>query len=73
MPMDKPESDIEFLDNLELWVIGSLVFKRDHRERLFALARRGAEMQSSDDDKRSAIRDLEKQGWKLPLPAGETE
>lgn len=28
--MDK-ESDIEFLDNLELWVIGSLVFKRDRR------------------------------------------
>lgn len=42
--MDKPESEIEFLDNLELWVIGSLVFKRDHRERLFALARRGAAM-----------------------------
>ena len=36
------ETDAEFLDNMEQWVIGSLVFKREHRERLFALARRGA-------------------------------
>ena len=39
------ETDAEFLDSMEQWVIGSLVFKREHRERLFALARRGAEMQ----------------------------
>ena len=37
------EADAEFLDSMEQWVIGSLVFKREHRERLFALARRGAE------------------------------
>ena len=36
------ETDAEFLDSMEQWVIGSLVFKREHRERLFALARRGA-------------------------------
>ena len=36
------ETDVEFLDSMEQWVIGSLVFKREHRERLFALARRGA-------------------------------
>ena len=39
------ETDTEFLDSMEQWVIGSLVFKREHRERLFTLARRGAEMQ----------------------------
>jgi hypothetical protein len=37
------ETDEQFLDSMEQWVIGSLVFKREHRERLFALARRGAE------------------------------
>jgi regulator of replication initiation timing len=37
------ETDAEFLDSMEAWVIGSLVFKAEHRERLFALARRGAE------------------------------
>lgn len=36
------ETDEQFLDSMEQWVIGSLVFKREHRERLFALARRGA-------------------------------
>lgn len=39
------ESDAEFLDSMEQWVIGSLVFKAEHRKRLFALARRGAAMQ----------------------------
>ena len=39
------ESDAEFLDSMEQWVIGSLVFKREHRDRLFALARRGAAVQ----------------------------
>ena len=39
------ESDAEFIDSMEQWVIGSLVFKKEHRERLFALARRGAAMQ----------------------------
>lgn len=38
------ESDEAFLDAMEAWVIGSLVFKKEHRERLFALARRGAAM-----------------------------
>lgn len=38
-------ADDEFLDEMEQWVIGSLVFKREHRERLFALARRGAAVQ----------------------------
>ncbi len=37
------ETDEQFLDSMEQWVIGSLVFKREHRERLFALARKGAE------------------------------
>lgn len=36
------ESDMEFLDDMEAWVTGSLVFKKEHRDRLFALARRGA-------------------------------
>lgn len=36
------ESDEVFLNEMEQWVIGSLVFKKEHRERLFALARRGA-------------------------------
>ena len=36
------ETDAEFLDSMEEWVIGSLVFKAEHRKRLFALARRGA-------------------------------
>lgn len=36
------ETDAEFLDSMEQWVIGSLVFKAEHRKRLFALARRGA-------------------------------
>lgn len=39
------ETDEQFLDSMEQWVIGSLVFKREHRERLFALARRGAAVQ----------------------------
>jgi len=39
------ESDMEFLDGMEAWVTGSLVFKKEHRDRLFALARRGAAMQ----------------------------
>jgi hypothetical protein len=39
------ESDSEFLDSMEAWVTGSLVFKKEHRDRLFALARRGAAMQ----------------------------
>ena len=39
------DTDAEFLDSMEQWVIGSLVFKKEHRERLFALARRGAAMQ----------------------------
>lgn len=38
------ETDAEFLDSMEQWVIGSLVFKREHRERLFTLARRGAHL-----------------------------
>lgn len=36
------ETDEQFLDSMEQWVIGSLVFKAEHRKRLFALARRGA-------------------------------
>lgn len=36
------ETDEQFLDSMEQWVIGSLVFKKEHRDRLFALARRGA-------------------------------
>ena len=36
------ETDEQFLNNMEQYVIDSLVFKRFHRERLFALARRGA-------------------------------
>ena len=36
------ESDAEFLDSMEQWVTGSLVFKAEHRKRLFTLARRGA-------------------------------
>src|SRR5574343_364316 len=36
------ETDAEFLDEMEAWVTGSLVFKKEHRDRLFALARRGA-------------------------------
>ena len=39
------ESDAEFLDSMEQWVTGSLVFKAEHRKRLFTLARRGAAMQ----------------------------
>lgn len=39
------ETDEQFLDSMEQWVIGSLVFKAEHRKRLFALARRGAAVQ----------------------------
>lgn len=38
-----PETDAEFIDSMEKWVIGSLVFKKEHRDCLFALVRRGAE------------------------------
>lgn len=50
------ETDEQFLDSMEQWVIGSLVFKREHRERLFSLARRGAAVQ----DLPSQIREAEK-------------
>ena len=46
------ETDAEFLDSMEQWVIGSLVFKREHRERLFALARRGAAAIADDQCKK---------------------
>ena len=43
------ESDEAFLNDMEQWVIGSLVFKKEHRDRLFALARRGAAVPHTDD------------------------
>ena len=46
------ETDAEFLDSMEQWVIGSLVFKREHRERLFGLARRGAAAIADDQCKK---------------------
>lgn len=43
--MTDTESDEAFLNDMEQWVIGSLVFKKEHRQRIFALARRGAEVE----------------------------
>ena len=53
------ESDEAFLDEMEAWVIGSLVFKKEHRARLFALARRGAAVQMAEDDQFARIQKLE--------------
>jgi hypothetical protein len=53
------ESDAEFLDSMEAWVIGSLVFKAEHRERLFDLARRGAEAADRIKKLEAALREIE--------------
>jgi len=45
-------ADDKFLNEMEQWVIGSLVFKKEHRERLFALARRGAQARADDQCKK---------------------
>ena len=45
-------ADDEFLNEMEQWVIGSLVFKEEHRERLFSLARRGAQARADDQCKK---------------------
>lgn len=50
------ETDAEFLDSMEAWVTGSLVFKREHRDRLFALARRGAEAAARIERLEAALR-----------------
>lgn len=47
------ETDEQFLDSMEQWVIGSLVFKKEHRDRLFALARRGAAVQARKGEQRT--------------------
>jgi hypothetical protein len=50
-------ADDEFLNEMEQWVIGSLVFKKEHRERLFALARRGAQARADDQCKKEPPHD----------------
>jgi hypothetical protein len=44
------ETDEQFLNSMEQWVTGSLVFKREHRDRLFTLARRGAALENHGQD-----------------------
>ena len=50
-------NDADFLNDMEQWVIGSLVFKKEHRERLFALARRGAQARADDQCKKEQTHD----------------
>ena len=63
------ETDAEFLDEMEAWVTGSLVFKKEHRDRLFALARRGAAIdtipQTSSDTVREDVPKGFMAGWLL--------